>query len=325
LPDTQGRWPLDPQARPHEVVGTLGEVRARRSPPAVDRHHLHAGLDVQADPGRLVRAIAAAKVNSPLASWGLGELGEGLALEELAYIHLRVGRTAQQRALDPKRLVLRKDARGRLDHVLLRRGTRFKAGEVLGSVNAMAHVHLALGPGGYERDALMLGFAGFSDHQKPRIDALQLLDERGRPLLPAAQGLLRWRGEPLRVVVETWDQVDGNLPRRRLGVQRLSWQLMDAAGRPLPGHEAPQLRHDYRSLPRDADPTPIAFAEGSGIQVQGAQHTRMRYEISNRVRDGRAIEDRLDGRKLPAGRYRLKVVAEDAAGNATEASIELLR
>ncbi|MBB5203682.1 sugar lactone lactonase YvrE [Inhella inkyongensis] len=325
LPDTQGRWPLDPQLRAHEVVGTIGEVRARRRSPAVDRHHLHAGLDVQADPGRLVRAIASAKVSSPLAAWSFGELGEGLSLGELAYIHMKVGRKAGNASLDPQRFVVRKDARGRADHLLVRRGTRFKAGEVLGTVNAMAHVHLELGPSAYARDPLQLGFAGFSDRQMPRIEALELLDETGRALRPNSQGLVPWDGRPLRVVVEAWDQVDGNLPRRRLGVQRLSWQLLNAAGQPLPGFEAPQLRQDYRSLPQDAEPTPIAFAPGSGIQVQGAQHTRMRYEISNRVRDGRALMERLEGHRLAPGRYRLRVLVQDAAGNSASASVDLLR
>lgn len=322
LPASQGRWPLDPQLRPHEVVGTLGEVRARRSAPAVDRHHLHAGLDIQSDPGRVVRAIADAKVASPLATFAFGELGEGLSFGELQYIHMRVGRNAAGKALDPRFVLLRSE-RGRLHRVLLRRGTRFKSGEALGTVNAMAHVHLNLGPAGYERDPLMLGFAGFADHQAPRIDRIELLDEVGRAL--ASEPEVRWDGRPLRVVVEAWDQVDGNLPRRRLGVQRLSWQLLDAQGHPLPGFEVPKLRHDYRLLPRDAEPTPIAFAEGSGIQVQGAKHTRMRYEISNRVLDGRAIVERLDGRLLPRGGYRLRVIAEDSAGNRREAELALMR
>lgn len=75
LPVTQGRWPLQPQAGWHEVVGTLGEVRGNYQ--GLSRDHLHAGLDIRGDVGQTVYAIADAKVSSPYPTWGWGNWANG--------------------------------------------------------------------------------------------------------------------------------------------------------------------------------------------------------------------------------------------------------
>lgn len=328
LPQAAGRWPLKPQQGPHEVVGVLGEVRGGRNKGAgtmEPRHHLHGGLDIAGPVGAEVLAIADAKVTSPLASWGYGELSEGLALGPLAYVHLRVGRHADGRPLDPQRFVPLRDEQGRPERMRLRRGTRFKAGEVLGTLNGMAHVHLSLGAPGHQGNALTLGFKDFSDRQPPRIVSVELFDAAGGPLSARAGGDLLLPADPsgLSVVVEAWDQVDGNKPSRRLGLQSLAYQLLDEAGRPLPGFEQPHRQIGFEQMPQgDVDEdrmTQIAYAAGSGVSVHGQASTRFRYQLMNRVDQGRLAEGRLT---LPApGRYRLRVLARDWAGN--EAAREL--
>src|SRR5690606_36158068 len=139
------------------------------------RDHLHSGLDIRGDVGQPVVAIADGKVGSPLAAWGFGGQGEGLGLDTLGYIHMRVGRTARGEVIDPRFLLLRDEA-GEPERIRVRRGTRFAAGDVLGTVNAMAHVHLSVGGRGYERNAIALGFTGYADAQPPRIDGIHLLD-----------------------------------------------------------------------------------------------------------------------------------------------------
>ena len=68
-------WPIDPQNRWHELVATMGEVRG--SYDGESRHHLHAGIDVQAGYGAKVRAVRKEKVGDPLSNWGFGSLNEG--------------------------------------------------------------------------------------------------------------------------------------------------------------------------------------------------------------------------------------------------------
>src|SRR3546814_18173405 len=114
-----------------------------------------------------------------------------MALYDISYIHMRVGRSARGEPIDPARFVPVTDVNDELERMRLRRGTRFKAGDVLGTINAMAHVHLIVGTRGYERNAIALGFTDYSDNYPPKIDSLQLLDPSEPPLAqkPAGSGL----------------------------------------------------------------------------------------------------------------------------------------
>src|SRR5690606_39130184 len=159
---------------------------------------------------------------------------EGLSLDKLDYIHMKVGRDAGNRALDPARMQLVYADTGKLERVRVRRGTRFQPGDVLGSINNQAHVHLAVGPSGYERNAVRLGFANYADSVAPTIDDIALLDGSDQRLTEKVDGRLRVLrdGGGLQLVVEAWDQVDHNLPRRRLGLYSLGYQILDAGGLP---------------------------------------------------------------------------------------------
>jgi sugar lactone lactonase YvrE len=287
LPDTQGRWPLAPQRGWHEVVGTLGEVRATRHH-GLD--HLHAGLDVRGDVGEPVFAIANGKVTSPLAASGFGGLGEALAIDDLTYVHLRVGRSAGGRPLDARRAQLLRDAHGRLIGVRVRRGAEFKVGDMLGTINAMAHVHLQLGPPGAQRNPLLLQFKGFADSVPPTLDAVTVQDGQ--------------------ISAEGWDQVDGNLPRRRLGLYALAYQILDEAGRPLPGFESPHAALQFDQLPPDEDAVAGIYVPASGITLQGSKVTRFIYKLGAWP-------------ALRAGHYRLRVTARDFSGNETQRETEV--
>ncbi|MCG8275485.1 gluconolaconase [Stenotrophomonas sp. NLF4-10] len=323
LPRNEGRWPLAPQRGWHEVVGTLGEVRGTFS--GESRHHLHSGFDVRGDVGQTVLAIAAAKVGSPAATWNLGGQAEGLSLDMLDYIHMKVGRDPANRPLDPARFQLVYDEAGQLERVSVRRGTRFNPGDALGSINNQAHVHLAMGPSGYERNAVRLGFANYADHFVPRIDDIALLDAGGQRLREHRDGRLMVPrdGGGLQLVVEAWDQVDGNLPRRRLGLYALGYQILDAAGRPLPGYEQPRMNIEFNRMPPQREAVKLAYAEDSGITVHGSRRTRFRYVLTNTVRDGRLAAGSLDVSELPAGDYVIRITAKDHSGNAATERREL--
>ncbi|MBV8501020.1 MAG: gluconolaconase [Paucibacter sp.] len=286
LPDTHGRWPLAPQRSMHEVVGTLGEVRATHHEKL---DHLHAGLDVRGDVGEPVLAIAEGKVLSPLAASGFGNIGEALNIGDLGYVHVRVGRSAGGLPFDPKRFIAVRDERGRLLRVRVRRGTVFKPGDVLGTINPMAHVHLQLGAPGAQRNPLALNFIGFADHVPPQIERVEI------------------KGGELQV--EGWDQVDGNEERRRLGLYSLSWQLLNAQGQPLPGLEQPREALRFDRLPPDEDAVERFYTPASGITIQGSKVTRFVYRLGMLP-------------PLPAGRYRVRVTGADYSGNVARKDLE---
>ncbi|HEY0504007.1 MAG TPA: NHL repeat-containing protein [Lysobacter sp.] len=323
LPATGGRWPLRPQDGWHEVVGTLGEVRGNYK--RENRDHLHGGLDIRGDVGQEVLAIADAKVASPSGAWGFGDLGEGIALDTLSYIHMRVGRTPRGEVLEPSRFQLLTGDDGKPERIRVRRGTRFRTGEVLGTINPMAHVHLSVGAFGYERNAIALGFANWADRSPPRIDRIELLDaqdqvlgrrQAGRVVLP--------RGVPgVQIVVDAWDQVDRNLPRRRLGLHALGYQWLDAAGAPLPGYEQPRMTIEFNRMPAEQDAVKIAYGPGSGITVHGSAITRFQYLVTNTVRDGRLATGLWHPADLPAGDYVLRITAQDYSGNVASAGRDL--
>ncbi|WP_093304022.1 NHL repeat-containing protein [Pseudoxanthomonas sp. CF385] len=322
LPDTAGRWPLAPQDGWHEVVGTLGEVRGDYE--GESRHHLHGGLDIRGDVGATVLAIAHGKVSSPSAAWGFDGLGEGLGVGALDYIHMKVGRTPRGDLLDPARFQLLHDSTGDPARIRVRRGTRFAPGDALGTVNRMAHVHLSIGPSGYERNAIGLGFTGFTDAYAPRIDQVALFDTLDQPIEAKQDGrIVVPRGlQGVRIVVEAWDQVDRNLPRRRLGLYALGYQLLHDDGTPVAGYEAPRMNIDFQRLPSD-DAVQIAYAPGSGITVHGSAVTRFRYSVTNTVRDGLWGEGAWQADEVPAGDYLLRISARDHSGNEAQARRDL--
>ena len=315
LPGNQGRWPLAPQRGWHEVTGTLGEVRGNFS--GESRHHLHSGFDVRGDVGQTVLAIASAKVSSPASTWTLGGQAEGLSLDKLDYIHMKVGRDAGNRALDPARMQLVYDDSGKLDRVRVRRGTRFQPGDALGSINNQAHVHLAIGPSGYERNAVRLGFSNYADHVAPKIDDIALLDSNNQRLIDKVDGRLQVPrdGGGLQLVVEAWDQVDNNLPRRRLGLYSLGYQILDATGRALPGYEQPRTNIIFNRMPPQREAVKLAYAADSGITVHGSSSTRFRYVLTNTVRDGLLASGELQLAELQPGSYAIRISARDFSGN----------
>lgn len=314
LPVTHGRWPEAPQDGWHEIVGVAGEVRGNDK--GESRDHLHLGVDVRADVGARVLAIADGKVSDPLPTWGYGKLHEGLALDGLDYIHMRVGRDASGRVVDASRFRLLPGDDGKPGRVEVRRGTHFRAGDVLGTVNAMAHTHLQLDGNLASRNPIDLGFTGFTDHIAPVIDRVELRDPAGKALKRGKEGITIARtAGPIDIVVEAWDHVDDNLPRRRLGLYALGYQLLDDQGKPLPGFGKPRMNLVFDRLPADDEATRVIYAPDSGETVHGAARTRFLYMVTNVLREGVAREGHWDVSALSPGRYTLHIVAADRTGN----------
>ena len=110
--------------------------------------------------------------------------------------------------------------------------------------------------------------------------------------------------------------MNGNEKRRQLGLYRAGFQLLTADGKPAPGFTDPVISMDFERLPDDPGAAKIAYAQDSGITVYGSKTTRMRYEITNRVRGGLAMRDAWDTKGIAPGNYILRIVALDFAGNA---------
>ncbi|WP_075793770.1 gluconolaconase [Massilia putida] len=306
-------WPVSPQQEPHEVVGVMGEVRG--SYDGENRDHFHAGLDIRADVGARVLAILPATVSDPYPNWAFGQLGEGMSLGPLSYIHMRVGRDSTGKALDPRFQLLR-GANGKPERVRVRRGTRFAVGDALGTINPMAHVHMEYYPGGRAVNPLTLPFTGLRDTVPPRIESIALYDASGHRL-PGKKGrrvhVARALGE-VAIVAAGYDQIDGNLARRRLGLYKLGYQLLHADGSPVAGFEAPRITQVYDRLPRERDAVKLLYAENSGITVYGSKATVFAYAVNNTLKDGVALPAawRVDG--LAPGDYLLRIYAADFAG-----------
>ncbi len=338
-------WPVDPQQAWHEVAATLGEARGSLN--GDGRERLHTGIDVQAPVGARVRAVLDEKVRRPIPASGFGTANEAIHLGVVAYVHVRVGRTPKGRPLDPMRFTIMCDETGRPSHVRIRRGTRFAVGDLVGSVNRFAHVHLAVGPSGAEINPLSLAPAGFRDQVPPAVSSngivfyTQTGDRIGppEPVPPTRRTAGSARaartsesastGEAVRIsgrvtiVVEAFDRVDDNKPNRRLGVYALGYQVLREDGTPASGFEEPGMTIRFDRLPADPEAAQLLYAEGSGITVYGSRATRFRYVVTNWLRDGETTRGTWDTSQLTPGNYRLRVIAQDQAGNTTTRDVRV--
>jgi hypothetical protein len=181
----------------------------------------------------------------------------------------------------------------------------------------MAHVHLTWGNWGYTRNAIALGFSDFADHVAPHIDSVQIEDADGKALTQKRRGrMLIPRDTPgVAIVVEAWDQVDGNEARRRLGLHALGYQILAKEGSPVAGFEQPRMTLVFDRIPCDSAATKVAYAAKSGITVYGNAATRFRYVVTNTVRDGGFATGLWQAGQLPAGDYTVRIFASDHAGN----------
>jgi sugar lactone lactonase YvrE len=314
-------WPLDPQDRPHEVAATMGEVRG--SFDSTDaRDHLHSGLDVAGAYGETVRVSRWEKVSSPLPNWGFDTLSEGIRAAVISYIHINVGRDKDGTVFDDPRFIAVKNEAGKVFRIRVRRGSSFKPGDAIGTVNKMYHVHLIVGPSGGEINPLDLSPIGFKDTVAPVIekDGIQLYNESGERMNEIDRGRLVVRGK-VHVVVDAFDLTDLNNSRRRLGLYSLGYQVLKGDTTPAPGFAAPRMNIVFNRLPADENAAKLAYASESGITVYGSKTTRFLYELTNTVRDGHARAGVWDTSELEKGDYVLRIVAADFSGNQTQRDV----
>jgi hypothetical protein len=308
-------WPLDALDGPFEITGTLGEPRGGEG------ERFHAGIDVHGTEGAEVRAIRSGVVRDPISTSAFDTLNESVRIGPLTYVHVRVARRRGEEPFDLVRFAATYDASGTLTNIRVKRGARFTAGETIGSVNAFNHVHLTVGWPAEEHNPLRFRLAQFEDTVPPTIarGGVRLFREDGEAITKRARGRLLVDGS-VRVVVDAWDQVDGNKTRRRLGLYRLGYQLLTPKGAAIEGFESPRETILFDRLSPDSDASRIVYATGSGIPFYGRRSTRFLYVVTNTLRGGVASAGLWDTNELPPGDYTLRILAADINGNVAAAN-----
>ena len=303
-------WPFAPIEGPFEVTGTLGEPRGGDG-----SERFHAGLDVHAVEGTPVSIVRDGVIDDPLATSSFGTLNESVRIGPVTYVHLRVGRDARSRATADDRFVVSRDDVGDVTRVRVRRGSRFATGDPIGTVNRFYHAHLNVGWPGEELNPLRFRLARFEDTIPPVIvrGGARVIGEDGRPITERQRRRLVVQGR-VRIVVDAWDHVNGNLARRRLGLYRLGYQVLDAKGEPVEGFEEPLETIRFDRHP-EADAAQIIYASGSGIPVYNNRSSRFLYVVTSTLREGIARDGVLDTTKLVPGDYTIRILAADIAGN----------
>jgi sugar lactone lactonase YvrE len=303
-------WPFAPQDGPFEITATFGEPRG-----GVEDPRFHAGLDISAPAGTSVLAIREGVVTDLDGVSAFDTINEAIRVGAMTYVHLRVGRDARSRSLADGRFVPTRDATGRLTHMRVRRGARFRTGDRLGTVNAFNHSHLEVGWAGEELNPLHFRMTQFRDTTPPAIrrSGVHLFGEDGQPITRAERGRLLVDGQ-VEVVVDAWDQIDGNAARRRLGVYSIAYQVLHPDGSPAPGFDAPRQTIVFDRLPSEAAAS-LLFAAGSGIPEYGNRASRFLYRATNTFRNGVAAPGRWDTRTLRPGDYILRMWVADIRGN----------
>jgi hypothetical protein len=229
---------------------------------------------------------------------------------------LNVGRLRGGEVVDPSRFVATYDEKGNLVRVRVKRGVRFRTGDPIGTANRFNHVHLNVGWPGEEHNPLTFGFVQFEDTVPPTIarGGIRLLREDGTPIKERLGGRLVVDGR-VQVVVDAWDQVDGNERRRRLGLYRLGYQILKADGSPASGYEVPFETIRFDRLAPDDEAAHVIYAAGSGIPFFGRRTTRFLYSVTSTLRDGYGAPGLWDATALTPGNYTIRIVAADIRGN----------
>jgi sugar lactone lactonase YvrE len=315
------RWPFDPPDARRDIAGTFGEIRGELLSDYAAR--FHAGIDVAGAYGETARAVFSERVLLPLAVADPGDGRERLRLPLFEYIHLRIGRDQNEQPIGNYvggAITFRRDEENRVIGVRVRRGTLINAGDPIGTLNSLNHVHLVAGPPASEVNALsVLRFPGLTDTVPPVIEAVAILNEMNEPANgPGKTAEVNGR---VRIAARVYDQINGNPGYRRLGVYRLGYQVLGADGSPAPGFTEIRYNIVFDRLPADPNAVYLAFADGSQSGYTGA--TVFNYLVTNVVRGGEAREDFWDASKLEPGNYRLRVIAEDHFGNQARRDISV--
>lgn len=315
-----GRWPYEPPNNPRDIAGTLGEIRGEITAEEAAAT-FHNGLDIAGSYGEIARFVRTERVLDPAAVAYVGSLREMLRMPTIGYIHIRIGRFADGKTFDDARFQFFRDASGQLSDVRIPRGAVFNAGEAIGTLNDMNHVHLIAGRPDNVMNALAaLDLPGRRDTIPPMIERVQLFATDGKEIETDHRPVGINRMERLKIVVTAYDKMDGNPERRKLGVYSLGYNLVSPNNAEVADYTT-TIEFD-RNPPTDA----VGLVYDTGSRSGATGNTVFRYIITNRAVSGVYGADSLNLQAFPPGSYLLRVFASDFDGNRTirEIPIELI-
>lgn len=315
------RWPYDPPTAKRDIAGTLGEIRGEMKPGS-DEVWYHNGLDIAGAYGETARFVRDEKVLRPIAAENFGTLRELIRMPTLGYIHIRLGRNVESVPYGDARFQFEKEPGGKLSGIRVPRGTKFKAGEPIGTLNSMNHVHLIAGRSGSEMNALdALTLPGLTDSRPPTIENVTLFDKNWGEIETAKQNARITLRDQTRIVVRAYDQADGNSEKRRLGVFKLGYQLLKQDGSAVADTKWNIV---FDRLP---SPASISLVYANGSRSGATGETIFNYIVTNSVSGDEFHEDIFDAAALANGIYTLRVFAADYFGNTSskDLSFEILR
>ena len=304
------RWCYDPPDALRDIAGTLGEVRGYIGEGT--RSWFHNGLDIAGEYGETARFVRSEKVLRPIAVENFATTRELIRMPTLGYIHINLGRTHDGRTYDDNRFQFLFNGGKRPQGVRVPRGAKFEAGEPIGTLNSLSHVHLIAGRSGSEMNALnALLLPNVSDVLAPTIQKVSLFDENWQPIAETngAEKRIKLAGKT-RIVARAFDQMS-DLRYRKLGVYRIGYQIFSEDKTPLGDVN---WTISFARLP-DEDAISLVYALGS--QSGYSPRTVFNYIASNEVQNGIARESFFDAAQLNSGNYVLRVYAADFFGNKT--------
>ena len=310
------RWTYDPPDQKRDVAGTLGEIRGEM----IDENsqaRFHNGLDIAGGYGETARFIRTEKVLQPFAAQNFDTLRELIRMPTLGYIHIRLGRDKDDKTFDDERFQFAIDKDDKLKGLRVPRGAKFEAGEAIGTLNAMNHVHLIAGRSGAEMNALdALVLPNIADTVAPKIEKVLLFDENWREIETERDAERIKLDGKTRIVVRAYDQMNGNAERRKLSVFGLGYQVLKEENTIINKNST----ISFARLP-DSDAVKFVYAAGSKSGATG--ETIFNYIVSNEVHGDSYREDFFDADKLENGSYVLRVFANDFFGNQTSQDVQI--
>lgn len=310
------RWTFEPPDAKREIAGTLGEIRGTmKTPDSFAR--FHNGLDIAGGYGETAYFIRTEKVLKPFAVQNFDTLRELIRMPTIGYIHIRLGRDENDTPFEDERFQFIFDETGEKPiNLRVPRGAKFEAGEKIGTLNRMNHIHLIAGGSGAEMNALdALRFPNISDSRPPTIEKVSLFDENWREI-ETENSPVKLNGKT-RIVVRAFDQMDGNSDRRRLGVYKIGYQILSEDETPFADKT---WTISFATLP---EPEAVNFVYAPGSRSGATGETIFKYIASNEVHDGKFEENFLNAENLAAGNYILRVFAADYFGNTTTKDVKI--
>ena len=311
------RWPYDPPDAKRDIAGTLGEIRGE-IPYTDEPARFHNGLDIAGAYGETARFVRTEKVLRPIATDGIGKLRESLRMPTMGYVHIRLGRNAAGVPFDDQRFEFIRDGADKITNVRVPRGSVFSAGEAVGTLNPMNHVHLIAGRTGAEMNALdALVLPNLTDTRPPTIEDVSLYDQNWQQLQPLSPNAIIKMAGKTRLIIRAFDQVDGNAERRRLGIYKAGWQLLNSDRSPA---GAPTWNILLDRMPPSAA---VQFVYGPGSRSGATGQTIFNYIATNMVEGEHYSEGFVDPAQMAAGTYILRALVADQAGNISQRDVTI--